>query len=184
MASSKKTRRRTRKRAARGDPGTRVGLVLAAVVLVWWGISNLGGGRIEAGGEAGGRTGPGSVPRVPPASPPPVPTAPPVLEEGSPEDALPGVSRLERDPRWDKARSLAREGLDRMARTRKWQEEVGGDPFRYRSEMQAAKELLQESMGLLRKLQEDHAADPDAVRRIQAERRKLQKPLAGLFKES
>ncbi|MFQ5749353.1 MAG: hypothetical protein ACE5H3_07855, partial [Planctomycetota bacterium] len=152
----------------------------AAVVLVWWGISALGGGGGEAGGEGSGRP----VPRQNPRVPPPVPPAPPILEEGSPEDASPGVSRLERDPRWEKARSLAREGLDQMARTRKWQEETGGDPFRYRSEMRAAQELLQESMGLLRQLQEAHAGEPDAMRRIQAERRRLEKPLAGLFKES
>lgn len=148
------------------DLGTRAGLAAAALVLLVWGIVEaneaLFVSRAKAGSEAS-ETAPAPAVAPPTAAPMPTP-----------------VGGWRADPRWEEGVARGEEGLRILEETRRWHEEVGGDPFRYRYEMGRARAALEEAVSQLTALAADH---PAAASKIRPELERYRALLGPLHKE-
>lgn len=173
MAKKRKT---TKKRSS--DPGTMPGLAAAGIVLLIWGFTYVSDLTSSAAEEE-----PYKLPDVLPNEDPTAGRSPGQIPQ-SPAEPVIGKKPWEESADWDLAVEKGDAGIKQMEKTRKWHENVGGDPFRYRAEMNDARDMLEESLAAIERLKEEFSGSRLALNAITGLERKYSKPLGGLRKES
>ncbi len=141
------------------DSGTVAGSMAAAAVLALWlfvefssatpGDSNSSGD----GDSGGGGTTNSSTSSENDVAPPPI-------------QSEPNLPAWKQDPRWDQSIKLGEEGLQQAADAIKWNEDVGGDPFFFASQIKEAGDKVGQSIRILQALKKDHAGSPQAEKDI------------------
>ena len=128
------------------DSGTVAGSMAATAVLAIWLFVELA--AKAADGEPD--TGPEPKPAVVNSG---GATAPP---NEVPEDTIPAWKK---DPRWDKGIKLGKEGIQQAEDAVKWNEDVGGDPSRFGSQIAEAGDKVVQSIRILEDLKKDYPDD-------------------------
>lgn len=137
--------------AGRIDRGTVAGGLAACLVLMAWAFVHLG---TEA--SAGSNPSPERPPTpatVPNQEQPVAPTPPPVVE--------PAYKQEIRD-----AIALGKEGLDDYKKALDWNENVGGDPFRFANMVKEAGAKVNRAVMALESLKKDAKGDSAALKNI------------------
>jgi hypothetical protein len=110
-------------------------------------------------------------------------TAPPVVADPlKSEPALPSHLLWTQDERWILAQTEGAALLEQMRALYRWQEEVGGDPLRFRSEKKEIYEKLEPILEKLIGLKAELAGHPGAAGLIEVRIREFSGALSGVLR--
>lgn len=133
------------------DRGTVAGGLAASLVLIGWAFVHLGTEASAGSGSTPER--PPTPTTVPNQEKPVAPAPPPVVE--------PAYKQEIRD-----AIALGKEGLDDYKKALDWNENVGGDPFRFANMVKEAGAKVNRSVMALESLKKDAKGDSAALKNI------------------
>ncbi len=129
------------------DSGTVAGSLCAAVVFTVWLF-------VEFSGKAAANDGEPSEGELRPAAEESTGTTTP-----PPAEPVSSTPAWKKDPRWDKGIKLGKEGIQQAEDAIKWNEEVGGDPFYFGSQISEAGDKVVKAIRILEDLKKDYPDD-------------------------
>jgi hypothetical protein len=110
-------------------------------------------------------------------------SAPPVVAQPlKSQPALPTQLLWTQDERWQLAKTEGAALLEQMRELYRWQEEVGGDPLRFRSEKKEIYEKLEPILEKLIGLKSELVGHPGATGLIEQRIREFSKALSGVLR--